>query len=353
MAWGAFWAGKRVLVTGHTGFKGGWLCHWLSALGAEPLGIALAPNGTPSFFGLTGMARWMEGATIDIRDAPALSKVVTAMVPDIIFHLAAQPLVRRSYDDPVETFSTNISGTAHILEAARGLANLQAILVITTDKVYLNREWPWPYRETDTLGGKDPYSASKSAAELVTASYRDSFFKSRGIPVMTARGGNVFGGGDWGADRLVPDLVRAMAARSPLQIRAPTAIRPWQHVLTLCHGYLSLGEQAITRSDLYDTAWNFGPSTDEMLSVQGLLGLFERFDNCPKIELVPSDGRPEAHLLNLDSSLARNQLGWLPRLTLEEGVEATVQWYNAASDGNDMHALTMAQIAGYQARLDD
>lgn len=347
-----FWRGKRVLVTGHTGFKGGWLSLWLSELGAEVHGVALAPDTTPALFDLVGLERRITSSVLlDIRDAQALGAHLARIQPQIVLHLAAQPLVRCSYDAPVETFATNVMGTAHLLDACRGLTALQAVLVVTTDKVYRNREWDWPYRESDALGGGDPYSASKSACEMVVESYRKSFLAPNGIAVATARGGNVIGGGDWSANRLIPDAVRAAFTRQVLEIRAPDSVRPWQHVLVLCHAYLQLVERMATRPDPDIHTWNFGPLSPDCVPVRQVLAGLSRHGIAPEIHLAPDPTKPESRLLALDSSLARARLGWEPALDLPEALKLTAEWYLAASQSADMQAVTLAQIAAYQQRL--
>ncbi|MEC9347465.1 MAG: CDP-glucose 4,6-dehydratase [Pseudomonadota bacterium] len=345
---------RRVLLTGHTGFKGGWLALWLHRLGAKVTGIALAPETRPSLFDLAGIAGTLTDIRLDIRDADALAAAVRAANPEIVFHLAAQALVRRSHDDPLGTFDTNVMGTANLLQACRGLEDLRAVICVTTDKVYENHEWVWPYRETDALGGKDPYSASKAAAELVALSYRRSYFAPRGVPVLTARGGNVIGGGDWSADRLVPDLVRAVATSEPLPIRNPDAVRPWQHVLGLCHGYLLLAERAVAGAIPGEGAWNFGPAPDEVCTVAHLLDRIGSHWTLPEIRHVAGDGKPEARLLSLDSSKARAELGWRPAMDLDAALAATAEWYRLALGGrDDMAAVTLSQIAAYEAMLGD
>lgn len=351
MAKADFWRGRRVLVTGHTGFKGGWLALWLARMGAEVHGIALPPETTPALHDLAGIGTQVQGRMLDITDAAALAQAVAAIAPQVVFHLAAQPLVRLSHDEPLRTFATNVMGTANLLEACRGVPGLQAVVVVTTDKVYENREWVWPYRETDPLGGKDPYSASKAAAEMAVLAWRRSYFAAAGVPVLTARGGNVIGGGDWSADRLVPDLMRALAARRALDIRAPASVRPWQHVLVLCHGYLDLAEAAIDGAVPGEGAWNLGPLPPDCVPVSDLLDRFASAGVAPGVRVVPGDGKPEARMLALDSAKARAELGWRPALELPEAVDWTARWYRAAAAGADMQAETWAQIDAYAARL--
>lgn len=351
MTLGAALRDRRVLVTGHTGFKGGWLSLWLHRLGADVHGLALAPDTSPSLHELLGLSKLVQGHVLDISDAHAVQRAIREIRPEVVFHLAAQPLVRRSHDAPLLTFQTNVMGTAHVLEACRDLPGLKAIVCVTTDKVYENHEWVWPYRETDGLGGKDPYSASKAAAELVALSYRRSYFASQSVPLLTARGGNVIGGGDWSEDRLVPDLFRAQASGRALEIRAPNSLRPWQHVLGLCHGYLLLAERAMAGDVLGEGAWNFGPLAPDCISVAELLNRFAALGIAPEVRVVPGDGKPESRLLALDSSKARNLLGWAPMLDLPEAIGWTAEWYLQAARGQDMRSLTVAQIDAYSARI--
>lgn len=351
MAKAEIWRGRRVLVTGHTGFKGGWLALWLARMGAEVHGIALPPDTTPALHDLARVGEHVRGRLLDITDAPALAEAVAAMAPEVVFHLAAQPLVRLSHDEPLRTFATNVMGTANLLEACRAVPGLRAIVAVTTDKVYENREWVWPYRETDPLGGKDPYSASKSAAEMAVLAWRRSYFDRAGVPVLTARGGNVIGGGDWSVDRLVPDLFRALASGQPLDIRAPRSVRPWQHALVLCHGYLDLAEAAMAGTIPGEGAWNFGPLPPDCVPVADLLARFADAGVAAEVRLVPGDGKPEARMLALDSAKARADLGWAPALDLAQSVDWTARWYLAAAAGADMQAETLAQIDAYAARL--
>ena len=351
MAKAGTWRGRRVLVTGHTGFKGGWLSLWLARMGAEVHGLALPPDTRPALHDLARVGAHVAGRVQDITDAAGLARAVADIAPEVVFHLAAQPLVRLSHDAPLTTFATNVMGTANLLEACRPVPGLRAIVVVTTDKVYENREWVWPYRETDPLGGKDPYSASKSAAEMAVLAWRRSYFAALGVPVVTARGGNVIGGGDWSADRLVPDLVRALAAGQPLEIRAPGSVRPWQHVLTLCHGYLDLAEAAMAGTIPGEGAWNFGPAPGDCIAVADLLARFADAGAAPAVRLVPGDGKPEARMLALDSAKARAELGWSPALDLAEAVDWTARWYRAAAAGADMQGETLAQIDAYAGRV--
>ena len=321
-----FWRNKKVLITGHTGFKGSWLSLWLTELGAEVTGIALAPNTTPNHWELLKLD--IRDHQKDIRNSDAILKIINQTNPDIIFHLAAQPLVRRSYQDPLETWSTNVMGTANILEAARKTDNIKAIVIITTDKCYENKEWSWGYREIDPLGGHDPYSSSKAATEFVAASYRQSFFNQSSSPMLaTARAGNVIGGGDWSSDRLIPDLVRAISAGQPLEIRSPMATRPWQHVLESLRGYLLLGESLIMRQEDKATAWNFGPDPEGNKTVKEVLTKLS--SHWPELQWKHTDNlHPhEANLLYLDSTKSKIQLNWQPVWQLDQAIQATSEWY--------------------------
>ncbi|GAA6130741.1 CDP-glucose 4,6-dehydratase [Halopseudomonas sabulinigri] len=346
----AFWSGRRVLLTGHTGFKGGWLSVWLQSLGAQVYGIALAPDSEPSLWQATGLADRVDGSITDLRDQQALSDRVLAFAPEVVFHLAAQPLVRASYRDPVETYATNVMGTVNLLDALRRCASVEAIVVITTDKCYENREWHWPYRETDRLGGFDPYSNSKACAELVCASFRDAFFKPAGVALATARAGNVIGGGDWARERLVPDVLRAWDAGEELSLRYPNATRPWQHVLDPLNGYLLLAEHLLTASPGDATAWNFGPDSSGVASVAEVVARMASYwrDGAARWCSATDPQPHEAGLLALDSSRARQLLGWQPRWTLDVALKQTLAWHQAWRSGDDTHALCLQQIALHQ-----
>lgn len=349
----SFWAGKSVFLTGHTGFKGGWLALWLRRLGADVHGYSTEPPTTPSLFETAGVAQALASDTrADLRDLAALSAALAKANPEIVLHLAAQPLVRRSYAEPLETLTSNVIGTAHVLEAARNIGRLKALLVITTDKVYENREWVHPYREADPLGGQDPYSASKACAEIVAASYRSSFFGADGAAgIATARAGNVIGGGDWAADRLVPDCIRAFAEGRSVELRYPDAVRPWQHVLEPLSGYLALAEALCGGEPArYRTAWNFGPDASGDATVGEIARLTAAAWGGGQVKTAPAEKRPhEAGLLRLDIAKARSVLGWSPRWSIRKALEETVAWYKAAHAGRDMHAFSLAQIDAYAA----
>lgn len=343
------WHGRRVLVTGHTGFKGSWLSLWLASMGARVTGLALAPPTAPSLFDAARVGTVVDHLEGDIRDLAAVRAAIDRARPEVIFHLAAQPLVRLSYSEPVETYATNVMGTVHVLEAARQAGGVRAVVSVTSDKCYANREWDWPYRESDPMGGHDPYSSSKGCAELVTAAYRASFFDGAGPLVASVRAGNVIGGGDWAADRLVPDLVRAFEAGVAPLIRAPDAVRPWQHVLEALGGYLMIGERLLAGERRFADAWNFGPGDDDARPVRWIVDRMRAAwaDGAasPAIDTGP---RPhEAGLLRLDSSRARAALGWRPALTLGETIDWIVAWHKAVGAGEDAHRVCIDQIAHY------
>jgi CDP-glucose 4,6-dehydratase len=332
MSRSASFSGVRVLVTGHTGFKGSWLCAWLKRDGAQVAGLALAPerNGQPNLFEAADIACGMRSAIGDIRNFDLVRQEVEAFRPEIVFHLAAQPLVRRSYRDPLGTFSTNVMGTAHVLEAARRCKSVRAIVCVTTDKVYDNKEWVWGYRESDPLGGSDPYSASKAAAEIVAGAYRRALLPLDGnrVVLATARGGNVVGGGDWSEDRLVPDIVRFINAGQPIVLRNPGAIRPWQHVLELISGYTTLGRCLLDNATGVSDAWNFGPERDNEVDVERLTRHFAAAygDESARIEVVPSPLN-EANFLRLDITKTMTHLRWRPRLDFARTIAMTAEWY--------------------------
>lgn len=326
-----FFHEKKILVTGHTGFKGSWLTLCLLKLGAQVTGIALPPATTPNLFTLldfNSSTFQLFNHFQDIRNTSALTSIMQAAQPELVLHLAAQPLVRASYRNPLETWETNLMGTVHLLEAVRQTPSVKAVLIVTTDKCYCNNEWVWGYRETDPLGGHDPYSASKAATELVAASYRQSFLAERGVLLATARAGNVIGGGDWSDDRLIPDAARAAAAGTPLIIRSPGATRPWQHVLDALHGYLLLAQELLSGNTAAADAWNFGPDAADNLPVATVLNRLQQ--HWPELvwqTTAPPDTFHEAGMLYLDSSKARRVLGWQPRWGLDEALRQTAEWY--------------------------
>lgn len=347
----SFWIGRRVLVTGHTGFKGGWLALWLQRLGAEVTGLALGPDTQPNLFALAKVTSGIVAShTIDIRNAQAVRDVVQSARPEVVFHLAAQSLVRRSYVQPLDTFSTNLMGTAHVLDALRDAPDAQVAIVVTTDKVYANREWHWPYREDDTLGGHDPYSASKAACELMVESYRKSFFDAKGVRVATARAGNVIGGGDWSPDRVLPDAVRAWQDGQALDVRRPNAVRPWQHVLEPLSAYLTLA-QALWHGQAPAGAYNFGPALHDAVSVRQVVCLAQRaWGNGAEVYWGDgSSGPHEAGLLALEVTKARSVLGVTPRWDLNGAVGRTMSWYKKQIDGSNARELCLADIAAFEA----
>jgi CDP-glucose 4,6-dehydratase len=350
-----FWAGRRVFLTGHTGFKGAWLAAWLLRLGAEVHGYALRPPTTPNLHDALGLDAAVDGEIGDVRDLERLQAAVRRARPEVVLHLAAQPLVRRSYADPVETYGTNVMGTVHLLEAVRGAEGVRAVVVVTTDKCYENREWAWPYRETDTLGGHDPYSNSKAASELVAAAFRASYFPPaeldrHGVGVATARAGNVIGGGDWAEDRLVPDLIRGFQSGDGVVIRHPSAVRPWQHVLEPLSGYLALAQRLHAGDAGACEAWNFGPSEDDARPVAFLADrLAERWGGAARWAHEPGDHPHEASVLRLDGSKARSRLGWRPRWDLATTLDRTAAWYRGFADDPSAAAeLTRADLEAYE-----
>jgi CDP-glucose 4,6-dehydratase len=350
---------RRVLLTGHTGFKGGWMSFWLARLGAKVTGIALPPEAGQSFFAACGVDQRVDSRFADITDASALAEALAGTEPEIVIHMAAQSLVRRSYEDPVGTFATNVIGTANVLDWARRTPSVRAILVVTSDKCYENNEWVWGYRENDPLGGVDPYSASKGCTEILAHSFRRSFFSGEGAPCLaTARAGNVFGGGDWSRDRLVPDIVRAISRGEAMTIRNPGSVRPWQHVLEPIAGYLLLCQRLLSSGSSVAGAWNFGPDAGATVSVGDFVNGFAAAwgDGAPRIETPPqkAEGTPhEAGLLRLDSTKARVQLGWTPRLSLDDALQATASWYRAYLAGKQVSRLTEDQIEGYERAMFD
>lgn len=348
-----FWRGKRVLLTGHSGFKGAWLALWLHRLGAELTGISLPPGTNPSLFTLAAIENLCHSHFCDIRDAARLTALARDARPQVVFHLAAQSLVRASYREPLETFATNVMGTAHLLEALRTVDDVRVAVMVTTDKVYRNNEWPWPYREDDALGGHDPYSASKAASELVIASYRDAFLSTRKVAVASARAGNVIGGGDWADDRLIPDAVRAWQVGQVLEIRRPQAIRPWQHVLEPLTGYLVLAQKLWEQPGLAG-AYNFGPETGAAATVREVVELARAAYGQGEVCYGDGSAGPhEAGWLALEVAKARTMLGVTPKRSLKQTVDVTMSWYRAIQQGNDARARCEADIAVYEQCLDE
>jgi CDP-glucose 4,6-dehydratase len=350
-----FWHGKRVLLTGHTGFKGAWLALWLQRLGAQVSALALPPSTQPSLFAAANLAQACDSSVCDIRDATAVAAAVRRAEPQIVLHLAAQALVRASYKAPLETFATNVMGSAHMLDALRGLDSVRAVVMVTTDKVYRHQGQPgpgqstYPFRETDELGGHDPYSASKAACELVVASYRDAFLRAQGVAVASARAGNVIGGGDWSEDRLIPDAVRAWQAGSVLSIRHPQAIRPWQHVLEPLSAYLRLAE-CLWHDPTKASAYNFGPRTGEAASVGEVVSLARQaYGSGDWLSQADPHAPHEAGWLALEVAQARSVLGVLPRWPLQEAVQRTMHWYRRFAEGADARALCEADIDAFEA----
>lgn len=350
----SFFNGKRVFVTGHTGFKGSWLSLWLSRLGAEVTGYALPPPTTPSLFELARIHELLHSHMGDIRDTQELATVMAEARPEIVFHLAAQPLVRDSYKIPVETYATNVMGTVNLLEAVRHCPSVRAVINITTDKCYENREWYWGYREDDRLGGFDPYSGSKACSELVTATYRSSYFNpetygSHGVAVATARAGNVIGGGDWAGDRLVPDIIRALSAGEVVRIRNPRAIRPWQHVLEPLSGYLGLAKKLYEAGAEYGEGWNFGPNDADARPVEWLVQeLCRLWGGDARYAIDAGDHPHEAHYLKLDCSKARTRLGWEPRWELSRSLASILEWHMVYSNSGDVRSCCLEQIFRYE-----
>jgi CDP-glucose 4,6-dehydratase len=344
-----FWHGKRVLLTGHTGFKGSWLSLWLQSLGAEVNGLALEPPTTPNLFAVAQVANGMASNTLgDIRDLATVQKAMQSAQPEIIIHMAAQPLVRLSYAQPVDTYATNVMGTIHVLESARHTPSVKAIVVVTTDKCYENKEWAWGYREDEPMGGHDPYSNSKGCAELVTSAYRNSFLQSSGIAVASARAGNVIGGGDWAADRLVPDILRAFEQNQPVIIRNPHATRPWQHVLEPLSGYLVLAERLYSDGQAFAEGWNFGPKEDDARPVQWIVEhMVTSWGNGASWQLDGGVHPHEANYLKLDISKAKARLHWQPRWHLAAALEHITTWHRAWLAQQDMQQLCLAQIKQY------
>lgn len=348
------WKGRRVFLTGHTGFKGGWMALWLKQMGATVCGFSLAPPSEPSLFDVARIGECVHHVEGDICELSRLRAAMQDFGPEVVFHLAAQSLVRRSYAEPVLTYATNVMGTVNVLESIRHTASVKAAILVTTDKCYQNREWQWGYRENDRLGGHDPYSNSKACAELVSAAYRDSFFPpdklgTHGVAVATARAGNVIGGGDWGSDRLVPDLMRGFVAGEQVTIRNPHAIRPWQHVLEPIRGYIRLAERLLVRDSCSTSAWNFGPSEEDARPVEWIVRELAKRWSPDASWAVDNGVHPhEATYLKLDCARAHNLLGWHPMLALTDALQFIVEWFKQWQAGSDMQQVTLDQIAVYQ-----
>jgi CDP-glucose 4,6-dehydratase len=349
-----FWQGKRVFLTGHTGFKGSWLSLWLQSLGAELTGFALAPPTNPSLFEEAGVAKGMTSLLGDVRDLLALQAALDKAQPEIVIHMAAQPLVRYSYQNPVETYAVNVMGTVHLLEAIRHTPSVRAVVNVTTDKCYENKEWVWGYRENEPMGGFDPYSNSKGCSELVTSSFRNSFFAASGVALASARAGNVIGGGDWATDRLVPDILRALEQGQPVSIRNPHAIRPWQHVLEPLSGYLQLAERLFAdNGQSFAEAYNFGPREEDAKPVQwiaqNMCAAWAKGGHVAQWEQQAGDHPHEAHYLKLDISKAKARLGWQPKWQLDTALAKIIEWHLARAQGADVRQLSLAQIQSYQS----
>lgn len=351
----SFWDGKRVFLTGHTGFKGGWLSLWLASMGAKVTGYALAPNTSPNFFEVAQVEGDLEQSHLaDIRDLEKLQKAIADAKPEIVIHMAAQPLVRYSYAHPVETYATNVMGTVNVLESIRAVDCVRATVIVTTDKCYENKEWAWGYREHEPMGGHDPYSNSKGCAELVTSAYRQSYFppekylKHR-VAIASARAGNVIGGGDWSEDRLIPDAIKAFEAKETLIIRNPLATRPWQHVLEPLSGYLVLAQALYQEGSRFDGGWNFGPRDQDARSVREVIELLIHDWGSEVSWAQDKLEQPhEAHSLKLDCSKARQYLDWAPRLSLEQAMKSIVHWHQAHQQHGDMREISLKEIAHYQ-----
>lgn len=348
----SFWERKKVLLTGHTGFKGSWMSIWLHQMGARVTGYSLPAPTSPSLYELAEVEKLLDKSVIgDITDFDSLQKAVIQADPEIIIHMAAQPLVRRSYENPLQTYMTNVMGTANLMEAARASNSVRVILNITTDKCYENQEWEWGYRENDSLGGYDPYSSSKACSEFITSAYRRSFFNSSEVRVATARAGNVIGGGDWAEDRLVPDLIKSLMDQEPIVLRNPDAVRPWQHVLEPLSGYLVLCERLYNEGQKYADSWNFGPRDSDAKTVEyivkAILGNWP--GRHPGYKVAKAEGSHEASMLKLDCSKAHKHLQWSPRWTLETALNMTMDWFIQYRDGKDVREICELQINKYDA----
>lgn len=352
-----FFQGKKVLITGHTGFKGSWLSLWLQSMGAQVVGYSLAPPTNPSLFEVAEVSKGMASIIGDIRDLEKLRAVFAEHKPEIVIHMAAQPLVRYSYIEPVETYSTNVMGTVNLLEAVRSTPSVKAVVNITSDKCYENREWVWGYRENEAMGGYDPYSSSKGCAELVASAYRNSYFhpekyQQHGVAIASARAGNVIGGGDWAGDRLIPDILRAITEGKPVNIRSPHSIRPWQHVLEPLSGYLILAQKLCEEGTAYAEGWNFGPNDEDAKPVQWIVEkLTQSWGEGASWVLDGGDHPHEAHYLKLDCSKAKMRLDWHPRWHLGNTLGSIIDWHRAHLDGKDMRILSLGQIQQYEQSI--
>ena len=345
-----FWRGKRVFLTGHTGFKGSWLSLWLQSMGANVYGLAIAPPTTPALFNEADVGAGMNSTIGDIRDYATVLAAMSACDPDVVIHMAAQPLVRYSYHAPIETYATNVMGTVHLLEAARQVGTVRAIVNVTTDKCYENKEWAWGYREDEPMGGYDPYSSSKGCSELVTSAYRRSFFKQNSVALASVRAGNVIGGGDWATDRLVPDILRAFEKNLPVVIRNPHATRPWQHVLEPLSGYMNLAERLYNDGSPFAEGWNFGPLEGDARPVQWIVeNMVQLWGRGAGWQLDGTDHPHEAHYLKLDISKAKTKLDWHPRWPLATALEHIVDWHRAWLAKGDVKAKCLQQISKYQS----
>ena len=344
-----FWKNKNVLLTGHTGFKGSWLSIWLNSLGANVAGLSLSPITSPSLFTVANVENLLAHNVVDIRDLDGVVQVFEGCRPEIVIHMAAQPLVRQSYDDPIETYETNIMGTIHTLEAARRVGTVKAIVNVTTDKCYENREWHWGYRETEAMGGYDPYSSSKGCVELISQAYRRSFLEDEGIAMGTARAGNVIGGGDWSDGRLIPDVLRGLRESGTVELRNPNAVRPWQHVLEPINAYMLLAERLFCSGKEFAEGWNFGPYDSDILTVQEVAeSLGACWGTSPKIQYQPGPHPHEANILKLDTSKARDRLKWAPRWSTGLALEKIVEWERDYLSQKDIHETCRKQISDFQ-----
>jgi CDP-glucose 4,6-dehydratase len=351
-----FWLNKKVFITGHTGFKGSWLALWLNSLGAKITGFSLAPDKFPNLYELTQIDNCINSIIGDIKDSSEIHNALLENQPDVIFHLAAQSIVRKSFQIPIETYATNIMGTVNLLEASSKLKNLKSIIVVTSDKCYQNHEWDWSYRENDMLGGKDPYSSSKACVELISNSFRECFLKDKGIFLATTRAGNVVGGGDWSEDRLIPDILKNIENNNTIKIRNPNSIRPWQHVLEPLSGYITLAEKLYIDGNNYSQAWNFGPKEDDAKSVKWIVeNIIKKFEQKIKWENeeFKNNEQQEAKILKLDSSKSRNLLGWHPLWNIDYALDKTLEWNKAYLDNEDMKLFTMKQINEYNLMKND